>query len=168
MPDLPMSEFSIDTLTQKLIVALKAVASKQNQSSIIIFGNSVAATKAQNQWLFSQGLPQIPLPQPPMLNIVNEALVAANEQGVGEKDWTGVFFQVPYVPIEPPPPVKVPVTIGGEDVAYPGFYDTLGGDGPTVPVGSVVVQDGKTYRKTVIGHSPFAPGGNVTLFQRIA
>ncbi len=168
MSDIPLSEFGIDAITQKMIAALKQVASAMNKSAIIIYNNAVNSVKDQNLWNQSMGRPLLPMPQPPMLKIVNESLVIANEQGVGEKDWSQVFFNVPYVPIVPPPPPAPAVVIGTEQLYYPGFFTTTQGDGPSVAIGSVVNQAGHSYKKTVIGHSPFAPDGNVTAWQQIS
>jgi len=166
--EIPLSEFGIDAITQKLIAAMKQVASAKNKSAIIMYNNAVASLKDQNAWNQSMGRPLFPPVPPPMLLIVNEALVTANEQGVGEKDWSQTFFEVPYVPIVAPVPPPTPVTIGGPEMEYPGMFTTTAGDGPDVPIGAVVVQDGHSYRKTVIGHSPFAPGGNITRWQQVA
>jgi hypothetical protein len=168
MSDIPLSEFGIDAITQKMILALKQVASAMNKSTIITYTNTINSIKDQNLWNQSMGRPLIPIPPPPMLKIVNEALVTANEQGVGEKDWSQVFFDVPYVPIVAPPPPAPAVVIGTEELYYPGFFTTTAGDSPDVGIGSVVTQGGHSYKKTVIGHSPFAPNGNVTAWQQIS
>src|SRR6266850_847667 len=173
MPDLPLSDFGVDAITQAMIRALKQVASAENQSSIIMYNNTLASIKGQNMWLASQNLPPLPIPPPPMIKIVDEDLVKQleSESGIGQipkqdDRWGKVFLLIQYVPIVPPAPVALPVIIGAETIYYPGFFDTVSGDGPAVPIGTVVNQTGHSYRKTIIGHSPFAPDGNITRWQQ--
>jgi hypothetical protein len=177
MPDLPLSDFGVDALTQATIRALKQVAWAENTSAITMYNNEIAKIKGQNEWFSGNGLPTIPQPPPPMIKIVNEDLVKQLEANFGQKpgqtldesaDWGNVFFLVQYVPIIPPVIGPAPVVIGGPSIGYPGFFDTISGDGPAIPIGYVQPQGGHSYRKTIIGDSPFAPNGHVTKFQQIS
>lgn len=67
-----------------------------------------------------------------------------------------------YKPAPPPPPTSTTFTVKDPlGPSYPNAYNVTG-DGPNIPVGTSFTQDNHTYTKTIIGHSPFAPNGNVT------
>lgn len=74
-----------------------------------------------------------------------------------------VYWPNPPAPITPPTPPPTTTFTLGPSLApnYPGYYEMIG-DSPSVPVGTTTVIDGHTYTKQIIGHSPFAPNGNVT------
>lgn len=171
------TQFGVDAITQNMIRAMKQVASAKNQSAIINYNNVLESTKQQNAWLLSVNRPLLPLPSPPMLFVVNEALIKQNEaqtfQAVGgeavdsdKQDWN-IFFEVPYVPVIAPPPPPPSVTINLSAFEGPGLFGA-NGDGPQVPVGMQVSQDGHVYVKIIIGHNPFAPNGNVTAWQQVS
>jgi hypothetical protein len=163
------ADTSIEVLTQKMIAMLKSYAASQNKQAVDAFKGKMDAWHKDVAFRQANNQPLQPQPVPPMIMFLNEEVVRQNEQGTGEKDWSSVFSSVPYVYIAPPSAAThPPVVIGQEDVSYPGFYDTVSGDGPWVPVGYKQPQDGHEYTKTVVSHSPFAPGGLVTLFQLTA
>lgn len=75
-----------------------------------------------------------------------------------------VFWPSPPPPFAiPAPPSTIPgLTLGPAlGVDFPSYYSMFG-DSPNVPVGSQVIINNDKYTKQIIGHSPFAPGGNVT------
>lgn len=174
--DNPMEQFGVDAITQNMINAMKKIASVKNQNEILKYNNAVTSVTAQNAWLLAVNRPLLPMPTPPMMLVVNEALIKQNEgqtfvAGGGsatdsdKQDWN-VFFEVPYVPVVAPPPPPPQIHVNLAAFEGPGLFGA-DGDGPQVPVGTQITQDGHTYMKIVIGHSPFAPNGNVTAWQQI-
>lgn len=164
-----MSQFGLDTITAKLITMLNGYLSKRNTATESAYKSKIEEWKYRNLVNQGLGLPQDPMPPPPMIMMLNEDLVRLDEQGTGEKDTSNLFFEIPYVYIPPAPPSHPSVIIGGPTPGYPGFFDTIGqGDSPAIPIGKEVSQDGHTYRKTAIGQSPFNPTGFYTRWQQIS
>lgn len=161
-----LADTTLEVLAAKMITALTQVAASHNVSIEGNFKKAIDAQKQRNLWNQGMGFPQEQPLTPPMIWIVNEDLVRQNEQGTGEKNYAGVFFEVPYVFIPPPAAPHPSVVIGGPTFGYPGFFDTVGqGDSPAIPVGTEVKQDGHTYRKTAVGLSLI---GFATRWQQVA
>lgn len=174
----PFQQFGVPAITQHMIDAMRAVAAAENASAIIDYNNQVESVAKNNATNKSLGIPLVPVPQPPMLKVVNTALIAQNESEVfaagggtavdsDKQDWD-IFFEVPYVPVVPPAPTHPAIVVNLDAFEGPGLYGA-DGDGPDVPAGTVVAGPGGvgSFRKTVIGRSPFAPGGVVTAWQQI-
>lgn len=96
-------------------------------------------------------------------------LVFGGNAGIPNQGPVKVFWSDPPAPIvltlPPPPSINLTVAQPSGD-EFPGFYE-MNGDSPAIPVGYLVsLGDGFNYVKTIIGHSPFAPNGNMTAWKQ--
>jgi hypothetical protein len=108
-------------------------------------------------------LQQRPFPEVPP-GILFDGITGNPNQGPIVVYWPNP--PAPLVSTLPTPPT-VTLTVAqpvGND--FPGFYE-MNGDSPAIAVGFMVsLGDGFNYTKTIIGHSPFAPNGNITAWKQ--
>ncbi len=157
----PMSTSTIptpdyNTIIARAIAADQVIAKAHNDTVIAIYKNTLATATSANE----RGFPT-PLPAPPMLWGVNESVIANNETN-NLSDWP--FFDIPYVLPAAPPPAPQPLKLGEPNPQLPGLFAMLG-DSQEIISGTVHVENGHQYRKTLIGFSPFSPYADHGVYQ---
>lgn len=155
----------LSPVTASLIKSQKDLAKIYNDAAVADYNIKLANAQSNLDRGFSA-----PLPKAPMLMIVDENAIINTEQNylTGSAQPSFVTW-IQYVPIVAAPPAPRPLVLSATVTGYPGFYEA-DGDGPDIKVGTVdpLGQTGHSYRKTVVSQSPFAPNGQVCLWQQIS
>ena len=155
---------NISQVTQSMIDTQKILCKIYNDAAIANYNLAMASYNDA----IGRGFLQTPIPKPPMLMVADVAAITqAEEHFAGTQPSFVTWYQ--YVPIAPPVPPPTPLSMSAVDTGYPGMFE-LNGDEPSIPAGQVWtdVGTGHSYRKVVVSHSPFAPGGQVCLWQQIS
>jgi hypothetical protein len=162
----PISDFGIDAVTQKLITSMRAIAANENTKAVAAYNAAVDNwnhhaewTHSVNEWRVKQTPPLAPFslrppPAPPDLLVVNEAFIAMSESGflqAANLDYSNIFIRVPYVPISAPHPAPPALVIGDPIPGLPGMFTSRSGDSGAIPAGYRHQQDGNEYVKILAG-----------------
>jgi hypothetical protein len=164
----PTNNYSLQAVAAQMITGLTQWAQLNNQAAVSNYNTAMANYPQNAATDKALGLPIPPAPQPPMLMIVDSNAITQTETNFPVPVPQPSFFQyIQYVPIPNVPAVPAnPLSIAEAIPQYPGFYE-VNGDGPAIPVGTSFDENGATYKKVVISHSPFAPNDQVTAWQQI-